>query len=84
MTVWYAPPMRTFGLFALFVVVGLIVGGAAGLFAPFLVAQVVGVENGSYETFLLPWMLTVPSGALVGAWGGARIARAIDRTRAAR
>jgi len=69
--------MRTFALFALFVVVGGVIGGAVGLFAPVLVAQVVGVENGSYETFLLPWMLTVPGGALVGGFGGARLARAI-------
>ena len=65
-------------------VVGLFGGGALGLFAPVVLGRLLSLGSGSYEDFLIGWLLAIPLGAIVGGWLGARLARRLVDARAAR
>lgn len=56
-------------------VVGAVLGGAAGLFAPVFVFQLLRIGSGSYEDVLPVWVLAVPGGVAVGAALGALLGR---------
>lgn len=56
-------------------VAGAFLGGALGLYGPVLIARVLSLGSGSYEEFLVVWLISVPSGFLAGGWGGARLMR---------
>ncbi len=48
-------------------VLGVVLGGVVGLFAPVVVGWLLGKTSGSYEVVLPFWLVTVPFGAVGGA-----------------
>jgi hypothetical protein len=63
-------------------VVGVLFGGAVGLFGPVLLLAALHIGSGSYEDVLALWLVALPLGVVGGGAVGHRLGRGWEARRA--